>query len=283
MDFLYLHRIVRNDTLSTSVNPDRSNAMSESEFAGLLASSRSWLSNWTDGITPRPEGADVQPGVALTFDDGYRDFKEVALPHIERAGVRVLLFVTTQFADQQIKPYEYVVGELLRLRPDLQFSNELLRECRAIDNTTALYGCLLTNLKPRPPLERTRLVAELLEDNDLTEADLKLPEMLSWNELKELARHPLVDIGSHTMSHPYLPSMRLNLAWQEIQEGKRRLESQLSCPVECFAYPYGANNWRTRWMVRAAGFKYGFSTGNTGKGRMAIPRTNVVDWVGKGE
>jgi peptidoglycan/xylan/chitin deacetylase (PgdA/CDA1 family) len=42
-----------------------------------------------------------RPGrfAALTFDDGYRDFLDEALPHLERLGVPAVVYVTTQVVD----------------------------------------------------------------------------------------------------------------------------------------------------------------------------------------
>lgn len=277
MTLLYCHRILAGPGDSSGVSPDVNNALSEESFTGLLQSLKGRLVHW-ERCTPDKSREQGPGAVGLTFDDGYKDFKEVALPHIENAGVRVLLFVTTQFADQQVKPYEYIIGELLRLRPNIRVSSDVLQQCSAQPALRDRYRCLLSVMKFRKPSDREQLLRDLLDENGLTEADMELPALLNWDALRELARHPLVDIGAHTRSHPFLPSLNMSAAWQEIRGARRELETRLACSVRYFAYPYGANNWWTRGMVRAAGYHYGFSTGNSAKGPMAIPRVNVIDW-----
>jgi peptidoglycan/xylan/chitin deacetylase (PgdA/CDA1 family) len=65
-------------------------------------------------------------------------------------------------------------------------------------------------------------------------------------------------IGSHTMTHPNLPSAGLDAARGEIVEAKRRLETEIGAPVTMFSYPNGgADRYVTpelQRVVRAAGY-----------------------------
>jgi peptidoglycan/xylan/chitin deacetylase (PgdA/CDA1 family) len=62
---------------------------------------------------------------------------------------------------------------------------------------------------------------------------------LSSREILALAESELVDIGSHTVSHPSLSRLASYEVREELTQSKKHLEDLLSRPVDMFAYPYG--------------------------------------------
>jgi peptidoglycan/xylan/chitin deacetylase (PgdA/CDA1 family) len=63
--------------------------------------------------------------------------------------------------------------------------------------------------------------------------------ILGWQQLARLAENPLVTIGSHGMSHCSLGCLSVEQVSYELSESKQILESNLSIPIEYFAFPYG--------------------------------------------
>ena len=110
---------------------------------------------------------------------------------------------------------------------------------------------------------------------------------LSRNELRELDRHPSVEIGAHTASHPVLAELEHEEQRREILGGKHDLESMLGHPVQLFSYPHGqAHDFtpETVELVRDSGFSLacsavgGLVTGDSDVYR--LPRVAVPDWDG---
>lgn len=64
-------------------------------------------------------------------------------------------------------------------------------------------------------------------------------QMLSTHEIVELARNPLVEIGAHTCSHPYLSRLEHQMAVKEALDSKFMLEKILGREIRYFAYPHG--------------------------------------------
>lgn len=62
---------------------------------------------------------------------------------------------------------------------------------------------------------------------------------LSWEELRQLASHPLVSLGSHTWSHRKLSELPVEEQRRELAQSKAALETRLGRPVRWCAYPYG--------------------------------------------
>ena len=276
--FLYFHKILKRPEENLSFGPDISNAISEDQFVHLLRSLDGRLVDWENLIVAELRGRPkLRNAVALTFDDGYRDFIDVVLPIIEQFGVKVLLFITPQFASGNVLPYEYLVADLIRRCPRLKIPEHGFPNIpMSVDNSTR-YNLIRLAMKEKYSEERQTTLTRLLEANGLNVGQLSVPEMLNWNDLRELDQHPLIEIGAHTMSHPVLSKIATNSAWKEIGESKRIIEEQLKNRVSCFAYPYGSNSFTNRLMVRLSGFKYGFATENGKGGAMAIPRSNSVN------
>ncbi len=73
-----------------------------------------------------------------------------------------------------------------------------------------------------------------------------------------------ISIGSHTVSHAFLPDVGQDVAAAEISESKKRLEAILGAPVELFSYPAGGVTWHARSLVEKEGY-LGAVTTNYGK------------------
>jgi peptidoglycan/xylan/chitin deacetylase (PgdA/CDA1 family) len=110
---------------------------------------------------------------------------------------------------------------------------------------------------------------------------------LSSNELRELDRHPSVEIGAHTASHPVLAELEHEEQRGEILGGKRDLERMLGHPVQLFSYPHGQTQDftpETVELVRDSGFSLacsavgGLVTGDSDVYR--LPRVAIPDWDG---
>lgn len=84
---------------------------------------------------------------------------------------------------------------------------------------------------------------------------------LTWKQVEEM-RDAGMEIGSHSVSHPYLT--KSSHAHKEIFDSKKILEEKLGISISAFAYPFGNYNQPIENAVKEAGYKIGrsFSTGN---------------------
>lgn len=81
-----------------------------------------------------------------------------------------------------------------------------------------------------------------------------------WDQVKEIAKSGLVEIGSHGMSHRSLPSIDPKSAEWEITESKSTLEQELGIEVTSFAFPYGHYNDQVIELVKSAGYTSAITT-----------------------
>lgn len=111
------------------------------------------------------------------------------------------------------------------------------------------------------------LVADRIGSSNLWDQanGLRARNLLTLDQIRELQRHG-VEFGSHTLTHPWLPSLSDHDLERELRDSKAKLEDLLGVEVSTFAYPYGGVDRRVRSAVAAAGYKLAFTT---------LPGTNL--------
>ncbi len=87
-----------------------------------------------------------------------------------------------------------------------------------------------------------------------------IPAYLTWDQIIEMDRSGLVEVGAHTRHHPNLPDLSQSAIIDEIKGSKMDLEQHLKHPVNWFAYPYGSYSPFIMQTVKDAGFKGAAST-----------------------
>ena len=79
---------------------------------------------------------------------------------------------------------------------------------------------------------------------------------VSWEQLQEMRVNPLVEIVSHSVTHPLdMRKLTDEQLKRELGESKQILESKLGLSIPYFTYPVGKNDDRIRRLVREAGYK----------------------------
>lgn len=202
-------------------------------------------------LLDRFASGDLPPdAAAVTFDDGFANFKSLALPILEEYGVPATLYVTTSFMDgaSDFGGFiwtDYIHALLLSTAdrtvevpglelPPLPLSTPPTRH-RA-------KSILCAALKKLPTRDRLQAIAALADRLDTA----ILPELegtfrgLSWNDVQELDRNPLVEIGSHTLTHVILSRSSTAEIEQELLESKRILAGHVGHDIDHFAYPNGS-------------------------------------------
>ena len=190
-------------------------------------------------------------GVAITFDDGYFDNLETALPLLEKYKLPATVFVATDILRGKEFWWDRLEHSLLQIaRPaDLAgriADNPLFRRAR-----TAALGA---RLRSQSPEVLDSLLSEMPNVPPAAAAACARHRMLNEDELRTLARSPLIEIGAHTRSHPCLPELDEDLQREEVA-GSRDLLRKLTGQSICtFTYPYGAHNDTSVRVVQNAGF-----------------------------
>jgi len=211
-----------------------------------------------------------RPLAAVTFDDGYRDVYENAIPMLRRKGIPAACFLVADLLGTQELQAHDRVHELMRrgvakwqrpaatLRRRLETAQvpEIARfSIPETRNPYLLTRVLLTRLSSRS----RDLVIAFLED-ELGSMDM-MPEgflPMTWDMVLDIDRAGFV-VGSHTRRHVLLSNESRPCIYDEVVESKRALETQLGHPVTHFAYPDGSFNCTAIKAVQTAGYRFAYT------------------------
>ncbi len=100
---------------------------------------------------------------------------------------------------------------------------------------------------------------------------------MTVEQLQACAQHPLITIGSHTVSHPFLSVCSDEEQQEEIAGSRKMLQQITQTKVEYFAYPTGDYDARAVAQVKAAGYRAAFAVDPILKQdfRFEIPRIGI--------
>ncbi len=212
-----------------------------------------------------------RPVAAITFDDGYRDVYQQALPVLRRKGIPSAVFVVSNLVDtHQLLDHDEL--HLLFIQFFSLSDQARQRHSKAICDSGALaapqaeilaeillHGCD-TYLAVRGVLEaftqqQVRQVIALLSQYVELKASMK-EDFLTLDSamLKDMAACG-VTIGSHTKSHLLLANESLEVVREELEGSRADLEHKLAMEIKHFAYPDGSFNEQTVHAAAAAGYK----------------------------
>lgn len=184
----------------------------------------------------------ARPFAAFTFDDGYRDTLEHALPVFRRYGAPFAVYVPSDFIDGRGELWWLALEHVIREAPSVavQMSGEMRTfQCRTAHEKASAFDTIYWWLRTLPEDRLRAVVRELADAVHLDLDHLCRSLVLTWPELRRLAADPLVTIGSHTRTHAAVARLPEREAFAEITTGTERLERELGRACNHFSFPYG--------------------------------------------
>ena len=254
--------------------------------------------------------------VVVTFDDGYADNLLNGKPSLERYDIPATVYVTSGYlgANREFLPDEL---ERLFLQPgslphelcltikgnthkwDLgdgsQYSEDEYRHncswhVERTENPTPrhhVYRSLCQLLYNLPARDQRAALDDLAEWASIEPVCRQTHRALTPDDVRILAKDGLVEVGSHTVTHPVLSALPVAAQRDEIQRSKICLEEILGHSVNSFAYPYGTRSdysAETIEIVQEAGYAQACSNFEgfvrQGIDPWQLPRFLVRDWEG---
>lgn len=206
----------------------------------------------------------LPPGAAcITFDDGYRDNHDLALPLLREFGLPATVFVATGFLNGGRMFNDSVVETVRRLDTgeiDLSRVGLGKRLVSDIASRRTLISDLTKAVKYLEPAERDDFCETLCR-----QAGSRLPTDLMMDDRQVRAMSDAgVDIGGHTVNHPILARVDADVAQREIDTNRDQITALTGKPPLCFAYPNGKPNLdytsAHARMVSKAGYQAAVST-----------------------
>lgn len=204
---------------------------------------------------------------AFTFDDGYKDNLEFALPILEQHHVPFAQYVATSFPDRLGELWwvalERAIAKADRVVIPIEGREHFFHCERPSEKREAfaqIYGWL-RSLKDES--EMRAIVRDLCERYG-TDAAAPCRELcMSWPEIEKMANSKLATIGAHTVHHVMLKKWTRARALEEMRRSREVIEASLGRACDHFAYPVGdpsSADAREFELAREAGFKTAVTT-----------------------
>lgn len=207
-----------------------------------------------------------KPFAAFTFDDGYRDTRDFALPIMQRHGAPFTVYFAIGLIERTARLWWLELEEAIRALDSVEIGvgdARLRLETRTPEEKSAAFDRVYWSLRARPEAELLEAVGALAAQAGVTSAALAEPLFMNWSEVEAFARHPLVSVGAHSLTHRRLALWPELSAREEMVRSKAMLEARLGRPVTSFCYPVGdptSAGAREFALAREAGFTSAVTT-----------------------
>lgn len=220
-----------------------------------------------DGIVERlKKGARLPDApVAITVDDGYADFYEVAYPILKRYGIPATVFVVTRFTDQAMwlwfDALHYLVTRARAGRFQIEIAGGNIEVALgSVAARETAWEILADACAPLSASER-KAVMRSLEDVlciELPPVPTDEYRAMTWDEVRQLDPF-LIEVGAQTCTHQTLSQSSPAELEFELTASKATIERELGRSVRSFCYPGGQPrdyNGEVARAVGRAGYEY---------------------------
>jgi peptidoglycan/xylan/chitin deacetylase (PgdA/CDA1 family) len=220
-----------------------------------------------DALRALAEGRPLPPrAVALTFDDGYRDSLELAVPLLERLQLPATFFLVPELLSGIARPWwETIAWALSRSR-----NQEITWEGRTISLRGAAQRRaanleISTQLKRRDQAARDAAIEELTgrcQPAPAPGAGDPRSLFMDWGGAGELIRRGF-EVASHSHHHAILAMESREEQARDLSESRLWLQRELDAPIGLLAYPNGLEgdyDAATIEAARAAGYSHAVTT-----------------------
>lgn len=215
------------------------------------------------------DGTPLPPNpLMITFDDGYADNYETALPILRKHSLKATFFIATDFIeDRRIFWWDrisYLFNKTQVRTLKLAFPAQL--EFDLEHQKDQAVKTLVTLIKEQYGLDTERLLVELAQALDVS-WDRKLEEtladqlLMTWQQVRGLQEGGM-DVESHTRSHRVLYNLSAAELKEELIGAKTKLEAVLEKEIRAITYPVGRSMAALPTIyeaVRKAGYALGFT------------------------
>ena len=203
----------------------------------------------------------------ITFDDGYADNYEIALPILQKYNLTATVFVSTGYIGTNTPFWFEKFAYLMKKVPcgPIAISLSSLNHTFEITESSRkeISKKIMLQLKSMPNADRIASLNELdnLFNIHLPADEIEMIKTLTWDQVIKLDKAG-IEIGSHTVSHPILSSLNDSEIYKELATSKAQLDENLGKETVSICYPVGGPQYyddRVKKAAKELGYQYGIS------------------------
>ena len=199
-----------------------------------------------------------KPVAILSFDDGYYDFLEYAMPILQKYRLSANMNIIPECAESGLPIWNVRLYDFLRTAGIDTIRKIELPEFDVTLNESSLraklrYGLAVSRfLKNRPRNEREAIwpnIQRLIDG-----ASIQSTRMLSTNEISQLAE--TVEIGVHSYSHDSMGFESDEFFAEDFAKCRAYFADRLNLPLSIYAFPNGSYRGSQVDLLRSGGIEH---------------------------
>lgn len=209
------------------------------------------------GDIPFLKKTSSKPFLILSFDDGYYDFYEYALPLLKKYNLPCNHNIVNECAtgNHVIWPqrlniiFNYCKNNNCNLSFEIEGDKILLDTFKG--NWMQFYLKIFKTLMKIPKAQRMLILSEKEKEFSIVPGC----KMMNWQQIAECAQSS-VEIGSHTYTHDVLSTIAdINILQNEIVKSAIEIENKIGKKVNILALPNGEGNDKIKEVIKKSGIK----------------------------
>lgn len=179
-----------------------------------------------------------KPGFYLSFDDGFREVKDIIAPILLRKGIPATFFVNPAYTDNADLMYRCKISLIIERIKTSKLTNLQVKEISRsliVDEKIESIAKALLELNHKST-QQINLIAEILGIDFKVYLSEKQP-YLALNDLKKLNELGFT-IGGHGYNHPYFNQISYHEQNEEIERCVNWLKDNFQKQPRLFAFPF---------------------------------------------
>ncbi|MDH7448050.1 polysaccharide deacetylase family protein [Aquimarina sp. 2201CG14-23] len=195
--------------------------------------------------------------IALTFDDGYLNNYEHAVPILKKHNIPASFYITSIHSKNKFLWPDFIdLTSYYSNKKEINFEGN--RYVKNSNNEFVFNGVSLKNKCKTISYDRITPLFNIFKDEwDIikTKPLEEYWKLMTNDQIKEIANDPLFTIGSHGFTHANLIEIPNHEAETENLASKTILEEICTKSVDEFAFPFGTYNEQLVAHCKSLGFK----------------------------
>jgi peptidoglycan/xylan/chitin deacetylase (PgdA/CDA1 family) len=198
----------------------------------------------------------------ITFDDGYRDNYDLALPILKRYRVPASFFIPTGLIENRRLGWWDLISYIVNRSSEhsIRYKGE---HFVLNGNRSSVIQGFIRKMTLQDAGATQDLVPALTDlcRVEPPSRDLQDKELMTWEQICEMARSGMT-IGSHTHTHPVLKTLPAKAQQSELGISREILQSKTGQSIRSIAYPVGGRNHFTdctKDLAKDCGYSVGYS------------------------
>ncbi|MET0533572.1 MAG: polysaccharide deacetylase family protein [Steroidobacter sp.] len=209
----------------------------------------------------------------VTFDDGWYDNLDYALPILRETGVPAVLFVATDYIDTQDCFWQERLSRALNAaRQNPARSSALFAELGASHLLDAsltppqaklAIRAIIDRYKAQPQPEIDALVSKveaLLREAGVGSDQRHPDRFLTWEQVRQLGASGVMAIGSHCCTHTPLTKLDAASVRTELSRSRQIIRERAGIDPSDLAYPNGDHDTQIAKAVEENGYRCAYTT-----------------------